>query len=61
VSLCSGSAVERGEKCLYLFFGKADEDDAVLACVREEDISEGRCDLHCEKAILIDRPCSMLA
>ena len=52
-----GAAVEQR---LYILFAEADEDDAVLARVREEDVGEGGRD-DGEEAVLVERPCGVLA
>ncbi len=49
-----------GEEGLHVFFAEADEDDAVLAGVGEEDVGEGGGD-DGEEAVLVERPGGVLA
>ena len=58
--LCFGFAVQRCEEGFDFVFGEADEDDAVLAGVGEEDVGEGGRDDGAE-AVLVEGPGGVLA
>ncbi len=58
--LCAGFAVLRAVRSSTSDFGEADEDDAVLAGVGEEDVGEAGGDDD-EEAVIGERPGGVLA